>query len=54
MNWELSTSELFAIIMFFLAFGATWYFALKYLREKAKNKSLRPDRIVKKPSRTAR
>ena len=37
MNWELSTSELFAIIMFTLAFNLAWYFALKYLKEKAKN-----------------
>ncbi len=42
MNWELSVSELFGIIMFTLAFNAAWYFALKYAKEKQKNKNIKP------------
>ncbi|MFC1914394.1 hypothetical protein ACFLXF_03885 [Chloroflexota bacterium] len=50
----MSTSELFTIIMFFLAFNAAWYFALKYLREKSRNAPSMSDGIGKKPSSTAR
>ena len=57
MNWEVSTSELFAVIMFTLAFNLMWYFGLKYSDEKAKNKKRGNQSglygVVKKPSSTA-
>lgn len=38
MYWGMSVYEFFAVIMFALAFNAACYFALKYAKEKRKNK----------------
>jgi len=34
----MSYFDIFEIIMFTLVFNAMWYFAIKYIREKEKNK----------------